>query len=458
MSMKLAIHVLLLPIVLAEILHPAVVVAVGGHGGGGFSLRLVPSPGWNRMMHVDNDGFVHLNLNEQAVTALRPPMHTQVGGMYSVVTSVGTGAGRRTYVLALDMTSHLLWMQCNPLQRRHFIQHPPPFDPANSPSFRPVPGNSPLCLRAEHRPRAHDSCNFRLRPTRYGAIEVSGVLGNETLAFTATSGEVAEVAGVVIGCAHDSYWFNSHDVLAGALGLGRQEPSLIWTLGQHRHGAVQVHRFSYCLPSPRRGSPDHHTFLRFGNDVPGTQHMVSTQIMYMSYTSGQDYSGYFVNLVGVSVAGRPLHHIGELFKRHMYPSGWTGGVVFDVGTPTMVMINTAYQKLNDAVVEHVRAALGVAPVRHPGYRLCFRATPHLWGHLPTVTLKFAEENARLVLTPQRLFVAAGRDICLDVQPSLDFTIIGAMQQVDTRFVYDVSAGRIYFAPENACHADAGGHI
>ncbi|KAE8766280.1 Aspartic proteinase nepenthesin-1 [Hordeum vulgare] len=83
-----------------------------------------------------------------------PPMHTQVGGMYSVVTSVGTGAGRRTYVLALDMTSHLLWMQCNPLQRRHFIQHPPPFDPANSPSFRP------------YQATAHYACVLSIVPER----------------------------------------------------------------------------------------------------------------------------------------------------------------------------------------------------------------------------------------------------------------------------------------------------
>ncbi|VAH97201.1 unnamed protein product [Triticum turgidum subsp. durum] len=123
----------------------------------------------------------------------------------------------------------------------------------------------------------------------------------------------------------------------------------------------------------------------------------------------------------------------------------------------MMLISTAYHKLENAVLEHLKP-LGVSRVRHAGYYLCFRATSHLWQHLPTVTLHFAEENARLVLTPQRLFIAVGHDICLAVHSSLDITIIGAMQQVDTRFVYDVIAGRIYFAPENACHADLGGHI
>ncbi|XBI86113.1 hypothetical protein VPH35_094131 [Triticum aestivum] len=432
MSMKLAACALLLPLVLAVLLHPADVVAVGdgtpGRGGGGFSL-----------IHVDDDGFVHLN--EHATTALRPPMHTQVEGKYSVVTTVGTGAGRRTYVLALDMTSNLLWMQCKPVQKP-FAQQPPPFEPAKSPSFRHVPGNSRFCLPPAygHQPTVRDPCKFH--STGLDGTDARGVLSRETLAFGASAGQEAEVAGVVIGCAHNSegFNFNSHGVLAGVLGLGRQAPSLIWTLGQQRHGGVQVHRFSYCLPS--HGSPDHHSFLRFGDDVPDTQHMVSTRILYMTSTISRDFSAYFVALTGVSVAGRQLHDIRELFKRHMHGQEWTSGCAFDAGTPTMVMIRPAYAKLKDAVVKHLEP-LGV---------------PTLWQHLPTVTLHFGENEARLVLPPQRLFVAVGQDICLAVVRSYDFTIIGAMQQVDKRFVYDVRAGRIYFAPENACHADAGHQI
>ncbi|XP_044949795.1 aspartyl protease family protein 2-like [Hordeum vulgare subsp. vulgare] len=458
MSMKLAAPALLLPLVLAAILHPAAVVAVGdgtpaGPGGGGFSLRLVPSPGWNRTIHVDDDGFVHLN--EHATTALRPPMHTQVGGMYSVVTSVGTGAGRRTYVLALDMTTSVLWMQCKPVQEP-FAQQPPPFEPAKSPSFRPVPGNNAFCLPPDHEdhPTVQDPCKFHSIRLD-GSTDMRGVLSNETLAFAA-SGRQAEVAGVVIGCTHNSngFKFNSHGVLAGVLGLGRQAPSLIWTLGQHRHGAVQVHRFSYCLPN--HGSSDHHSFLRFGDDVPHTQHMVSTKIMYMAATAGRDFSAYFVSLTGVSVAGKPLHDIKELFRRHVHGQEWTSGCAFDAGTPTMVMIMPAYNKLKDAVVRHLKP-LGLQIVSGQ-YHLCFRATSQLRQHLPTVTLQFAETEARLVLPPQRLFVAVGHDICLAVVRSYDITIIGAMQQVDKRFVYDVRNGRIYFAPENACHADAGHQI
>uniref|UniRef100_R7W037 Aspartic proteinase nepenthesin-1 n=1 Tax=Aegilops tauschii TaxID=37682 RepID=R7W037_AEGTA len=448
MSMRFAARALLLPLVIAALLHPADVVA-----GGGFSLRLVPSPGSNRSIHVDDDGFVHLN--EDAATALRPPMHTQIGGKYSVVTSVGTGAGRRTYVLALDMTSSKLWMQCKPVQKP-FAQQPPPFEPAKSPSFRHVPGNSRFCLSPAHghRPTVQDPCKFR--SIGLHGIDARGVLSNETLAFAA-AGQEAEVAGVVIGCTHSSegFDFNSHGVLAGVLGLGRQAPSLIWTLGQHRHGAVQVHRFSYCLPS--HGSPDHHSFLRFGDDIPHTQHMVSTRILYMSFTTSRDFSAYFVTLAGVSVGGRQLPHIGELFKRHLHGGRWTGGCAFDAGTAAMVMVAPAYEKLKDAVVDHLKP-LRVSIVSRVEYHLCFRATSQLWQHLPTVTLPFAEAEARLVPPPQRLVVAVGHDICLAVVQSNDITIIGAMQQVDKRFVYDVRAGRIYFAPENACHADAGHQI
>uniref|UniRef100_A0A453T479 Uncharacterized protein n=1 Tax=Aegilops tauschii subsp. strangulata TaxID=200361 RepID=A0A453T479_AEGTS len=77
-SMDLCNHALLLHLVLAALLHPAVVVAVDDATSGrskGFSLRLVPSPGWNSTIHVDDDGFVHLNEPvEHAPNVLRPHM------------------------------------------------------------------------------------------------------------------------------------------------------------------------------------------------------------------------------------------------------------------------------------------------------------------------------------------------------------------------------------------------
>ena len=147
----------------------------------------------------------------------------------------------------------------------------------------------------------------------------------------------------------------------------------------------------------------------------------------------------------------------EIFRRFMSRGRWHGGCLIDPGTGTTTMTQLAYNVLEHAVEEHV-TRLGLPVVKRDGYRLCFGgATQAAFEHLPTVKLRF-EEGAGLVIRPQQLFVFVQRDICLAVVPSEHMTIIGAMQQVNTRFVYDVIAGRIYFAPENAWHADLGGHI
>ncbi|XP_073355613.1 aspartyl protease 25-like [Aegilops tauschii subsp. strangulata] len=273
---------------------------------------------------------------------------------------------------------------------------------------------------------------------------------NETVAFA----DNAEVHGVVIGCAHTTTGFHNHEVLAGVLGLGKQRPSLIWTrLHQHGHDG----RFSYCLFGPRH--PNRHGFLRFGADVPATGHMRSTKILYMCMTD-PEFSPYHVGLTGVSVvsiAGLPLSmphgRIKELFQRHKLHDGrWSDGCVIDPGTGMTVMIKPAYDLLVHAVEERVRR-LGLPKVERDQYPVCFRgATRAVFEHLPTVTLHLDDD---LVLQPQQLFVLVHQDACLTVMPSEHITIIGAMQQVNTRFVYDIAAGRIHFAHED-CHGDMGG--
>ncbi|KAM3318231.1 hypothetical protein ACQJBY_035772 [Aegilops geniculata] len=116
------------------------------------------------------------------------------------------------------------------------------------------------------------------------------------------------------------------------------------------------------------------------------------------------------------------------------------------------MIKPAYDLLVHAVEERVRR-LGLPKVERDQCPVCFRgATRAAFEHLPTVTLHLDDD---LMLRPQQLFVLIHQDACLTVMPSEHITIIGAMQQVNTRFVYDVAAGRIHFAHED-CHGDMGG--
>ncbi|KAF7098440.1 hypothetical protein CFC21_100182 [Triticum aestivum] len=117
------------------------------------------------------------------------------------------------------------------------------------------------------------------------------------------------------------------------------------------------------------------------------------------------------------------------------------------------MVKAAYDILEHTLAEHGRR-IGVKRVPRTNFGLCFRATRAILSQLLTVTLHFEHEQD-LVLTPNKLFIAQEQDICLTVSPSTRITIIGAMQQLGTRFIYDLAAGRVYFAPKN-CNADTGG--
>ncbi|KAM3214675.1 hypothetical protein ACQJBY_066922 [Aegilops geniculata] len=117
------------------------------------------------------------------------------------------------------------------------------------------------------------------------------------------------------------------------------------------------------------------------------------------------------------------------------------------------MVKAVYDILEHTLAEHGRR-IGVTRVPRTNFGLCFRATRAILSKLLTVTLHFEHEQD-LVLTPNKFFITQEQDICLTVLPSTHITIIGAIQQLGTRFIYDLAAGRVYFAPEN-CNADTGG--
>ena len=98
--------------------------------------------------------------------------------------------------------------------------------------------------------------------------------------------------------------------------------------------------------------------------------------------------------------------------------------------------------------------------RRRGYGLCARATEATRRRLPSLSLHFAEEKAVLVLSPEQLFLMMANDqegrqgqiACLAMEPGRR-TVIGAMQQVDTRLVFDLENSTISFAAES-CTQDA----
>nr|CAB3467507.1 unnamed protein product [Digitaria exilis] len=256
-------------------------------------------------------------------------------------------------------------------------------------------------------------------------MSVEGYLCHDQLIYDGTVHQT-----VPFGCAHKAAHFRNDGLFTGVIGPAGMAGGLT--------------QFSYCLfgggEASRRG------FLRFGADVPRNPGYMTTKILP---ALDADESGHYVSLVGVSVGARKLEGIQpETFARG---EDKHGGCLIDLGTPLTVMAQEAYDAVEEAIWSDLRRQ-GALRVKRPGYGLCVRASEVVMGRrLPSLSFHFAEEEAVLAVSPEQLFLMMdeehGRVACLAVMPGRR-TIIGALQQVDTRFVFDIKDSKLSFAPES----------
>ncbi|XP_062200563.1 aspartic proteinase nepenthesin-1-like [Phragmites australis] len=408
----------------------------------GFSFRLVAN---HSSIRRGGDGFLHLQHSLRAdlpphppsvanVTTLRPEIYTTVLP-HAVVVDVGTGNRRHEYILRVDASSSLTWLQCKPCEP-HAPQHNPIFDPAASPTFHHVAGTSQICQPPYQPVLSGTLCSFHLTGPR--GMSVRGYLSNDQF----TKGQEVH-RDFLFGCSHSTEHFQSEGVYAGVASVGRTPTSLAM-----QAAARGLTQFSYCLfggssKTKRQG------FLRFGTDVPRNPRYRTTRILP---ALDAHESMYYVSLVGISLGSRRLDRIRpETFARR---KDGQGGCVIDLGTPLTVMVQEAYRVVEEAVWSDLQRQRAER-VKRPGYGLCVRATKAIKGRLQSLSLHFPEENAVLVFSPEQLFLMMndkqGQIACLAMMPGRR-TVIGALQQVDTRFVYDLKNSKLSFASES-CSRD-----
>ncbi|KAF8772630.1 hypothetical protein HU200_005592 [Digitaria exilis] len=392
----------------------------------GFSLELVasdPEGLGHAVVHRGRDGFLHLqslhtNLdganssvaNDTATATPQPDMYAPLRLPSSVVVIVGTGHAQQSYLFKVNPSSNMIWMQCvgcNP----HSPQRYRLFDFSESPTFYNVMGSDPYCRPPFQSELSGQACSFKI--TGPGSLSVKGYLGHDQFIY----GEKVH-RNVPFGCAYKAEHFQNDGLFTGVIGPAAMARGLT--------------QFSYCLfaggEASRRG------FLRFGSDVPRNLGYKSTRIL--PALDAHD-SGHYVSLVGVSVGTHRLNGIRpEMFARR---EDGHGGCVIDLGTTLTVMSQEAYEA-------------GALRVKRPGYGLCVRASEPVMGRrLPSMSLHFAEEEAVLAVSPEQLFLKVddehGWVVCLAVKPGRR-TVIGALQQVDTRFVFNLKDSKFSFAPES----------
>ncbi|KAL6999649.1 hypothetical protein U1Q18_000806 [Sarracenia purpurea var. burkii] len=129
-----------------------------------------------------------------------------------------------------------------------------------------------------------------------------------------------------------------------------------------------------------------------------------------------------------------------------------GGCVIDMGVPYTVIARKAYRKVIRAFADYYTGRLERIDGSDYGLELCYR---YKEGFRMYAAMSFHFQGADLVVNPTHVHVfnlQAAR-VCVAVVAG-DQTVLGALQQWGTRFVYDLKSNVLRFAHEN-CKDDEG---
>ncbi|CAL5082028.1 unnamed protein product [Urochloa decumbens] len=332
--------------------------------------------------------------------------------------SVGLGTPARDLTVEIDTGSGQSWVQCEPCDDC-YAQHDPLFDPAKSSTYAAVTcgaqecrqfGTQQNCTSSED----DDRCPYALT---YGDNSRStGNLARDTLALAPGT----TLPGFMFGCGHkDAGIFGEVD---GLFGLSRGMASLSSQLAAAKLGAAG---FSYCLPST--SSAVGYLNLSFGGAADAVAAPANAQFTAM-LTGELDASLYYLNLTGMTVAGR------------------AGGTIIDSGTAFSRLPPRAYAALRSAF-RRAMARYGYrrAPAPAP-FDTCYDLAGHRTVRVPAVALEFGD-GAAVRLDPRGVLYAwdeAFLVACLAFAPDHDLGVIGNVQQRTLAVVYDVGGAKIGF--------------
>ncbi|KAL6658543.1 hypothetical protein ACP70R_004129 [Stipagrostis hirtigluma subsp. patula] len=346
-------------------------------------------------------------------------------GVDNYIIKVGLGTPAREFLVEFDTGSDLSWVQCKPC-RGCYKQRDPLFDPARSSTFSAVPCGSPECQDFASPDCTTDGgkCPYSFFYADESRIEGNLVRDTLTLAPSET------LPGFVFGCGDaDTGLFGEAD---GLFGLARDKVSLA-SQAASKYGAG----FSYCLPSSSSSSG----YLSLGGAAAAAApaNVQFTEMVTRSFMP----SLYYVNLVGIKVAGRAIKVSPVVFAAR--------GTIIDSGTTISRLPPRAYAALRSAfksfMAKYKRApALDMMDT-------CYDFTGHTRVKIPPVTLVFGDGATVSLDARGVLYVSTVSQTCLAFASVDDETFVGVIgntQQKTLAVVYDVANQKIGFGA-NGCN-------
>ncbi|XP_074280431.1 aspartyl protease family protein At5g10770-like [Silene latifolia] len=354
-------------------------------------------------------------------TVVLPAKSGSTIGSGNYIVTVGLGTPKKDLSLIFDTGSDFTWTQCAPCAKSCYDQQEPVFDPSQSSTYSNITCSSELCSEVGAATSASPGCSSTtcIYGIQYGDSSFSvGFFAKDTL----TLGTGAYVPNFYFGCGENNQGLFGGS--AGLLGLGRNKLSVV-----SQSASTFGSYFSYCLPS-KSNSTGHLTFGQGG--------VSSKVIKYTSLLSSSgDASFYYLNLIGITVAGRKLALSPTVFS--------TGGTLIDSGTVITRLPPDAYTALQGAF----RKAMSKYPTA-PALSIldtCYDLSSYTTVAVPKISMLFSGGASLDLQVSGILYVKDLSQVCLAFagnEDAGDLGIIGNVQQTTFDVVYDVAGGKIGF--------------
>ncbi|KAG0601741.1 hypothetical protein M758_11G136700 [Ceratodon purpureus] len=347
------------------------------------------------------------------------------------VISISFGTPPQLFTGMVDTGSDLVWIQCSPCINCYTTHPHPVFDPTTSSTEAYVPcTDTNLCIPTNFgvTPTCEANSNYcQIKYSYQDGSQTEGVLTNETMTLPNTAGAAPVASNFVIGCMNNNTGiFDNYD---GIVGFARGPLSLPSQLS--KRGDLNV--FAFCLV-PYTATTTLTSSLIFGS----RNETNPLGLVYTPLLDGSDTSFYWVDMVGVSVAGVDTGIPSALFNT-------SGGVIFDSGTTFTQFVPAIYDSIKQSVANVIpypivpdsssslnRSCYDVAGVQNPTW--------------PTMTYHFTGVSGAIVdfeLDLENLFPQEPNTtvFCLSIT-SADSNIIGNIQQANHYIEHDVDLKRI----------------
>ncbi|GER29154.1 eukaryotic aspartyl protease family protein [Striga asiatica] len=330
-------------------------------------------------------------------TKLQIPVHSH-SFRYSVNLRIGTPS--KEVNLLFDTGSAFVWTQCDPKSNT--------YNPSTSKTYKPLPCNHRLCAKKICK-CVKNQCVCTIP---YGSSGMKYKLAYSLDTFHLPQSKTP-FPGIAFGCSTKQPLSFS-----GILGLDRTPVSLLAQVRDQIGG-----QFSYCL----HNGP---SFLTLGKDaqISDAKHVKTTPLVHT------DFSTLLLNLTDISVAGKRIGLSPTLFSLK------NGGVFMDTGMRYTVLAKAAYDKVSKAFANYFKGKLKKLSESHFDMEPCYQMTPG-FKNFPTMTFHF--EGAAADMVVDYTHVSDGSVACTAVARG-GRTIIGALQQWNTRIVFDIDKNVMKF--------------